>query len=191
MPLKIPATLKFPLGDQLNAGCRVTPKSTWATVNVPLIQKLAKPNEDIVLQFRQPPPGPPPKKDGRGEINIVLDRGIHSIPPYMRFVSYSPQIAELLGVSESFKFPLRSFPPGVTCKRLASGPAIRFDPEVAGSMLSAHQVGVDWVKQIRLSNRDTGKTVILSPVGQPRRLRPNIHFDFGEFERRRDRWLSE
>ena len=110
MPLKIPATLKFPLGDQLNAGCRVTPKSTWATVNVPLIQKLAKPNEDIVLQFRQPPPGPPPKKDGRGEINIVLNRGIHSIPPYMRFVSYSPQDRRAVRRFGKLQIPAAQFP---------------------------------------------------------------------------------
>ena len=168
-PLKIPATLKFPLRDQLNAGCRLTPNSTWATVNIPLIQKLAKPNEDIVLQFRQPPPAPPPKNDGRGEINIVLDGGIRSLPPY---------IAKQLKVEGGPGGP--GFPRGVTFKREASGPAIGFDPKIAGSILSANRIGVDWLKETRRYNRDTGKRVILSPVGQPRHLRPNIHFDFGE-----------
>ncbi len=169
MPLKIPATLKFPLRDQLNAGCRLVPNSTWAMVNVPVIQRLAKPNEDIVLQFRQPPPAPPPKNDGRGEFNIVVDGGIRSLPPYI-----AQQLEPQGGLVR------RGFPPGVTFKRAARGPAIRFDPRIAGSILSANQIGVDWLKATRRYNRGTGKRVILSPVGQPKRLRPNIHFEFGE-----------
>jgi hypothetical protein len=168
-PLKIPATLKFPLRDQLNAGCRLTPNSTWGPVNVPLIQMLAKPNEDIVLQFRSPPPDSPQKDFGLGEINIVLDGGIRSLPPEI-----ARQLRPDGGPGGS------GFPPGITLRKEASGPAIGFDPKIAGSILSANQIGVDWLKATRRYNRDTGKRVILSPVGQPKSLRPNIHFDFGE-----------
>ena len=169
-PLKIPTTLKCPLQDQLNAGCRLTASSTWNPVNVPLMQQLAKPEENITLQFRQPP-GVPPKNDGTDEINIVFGGGASVLPPDI--VKKLRPEGELAGIG---------VPPGVNFREGApgQGPAISFDPKVAGSIFDAHRIGVDWLKATRQKNRYPGKTVILSPAGQPKNLAPNVRFDFGK-----------
>lgn len=169
VPLKLPTTIKFPSQDQLNAGCRLTPGSSWRAVNVPLVEKLSKPDVDIVIELRQPPPASHPVDDGKGDINILVDGGSGSLPP---------EILEQLARSTELARSLS--PPGVTLGTEPGGPVIKFNPRIPGSALTANRIGVDWLKATRRFNRATGNLVILSPAGQPRDILPNIHFDFGE-----------
>ncbi|WP_029557431.1 caspase family protein [Xanthobacter sp. 91] len=169
IPLKIPTTIKFPSQYQLNAGCQLTPGSSWRAVNVPLVEELSKPDVDIVLELRQPPPASPPADDGKGDINIMVDGGRGSLPPEIL-----DQLARSTEQARSVS------PPGVTFGTEAGGPVIRFNPRIPGSAFTANRIGVDWLKATRRYNRASGKQVILSPAGQPRYLQPNIHFDFGE-----------
>ena len=170
-PLKIPVTLKFPLQDLINAGCRLAPESTWKAVNVPLQQRLAHAAVDIIFELRQPPPASPKGDDGSDEINIVVDPGPGGGPMSAEIAKQLSPVGEIGG---------SKLPPSVAFRKDANGPAITFNRIDDKSILDAHGIAIDWLKTLRRTNPGHGGHVILSPVGQPKDARPNVHFDFGK-----------
>ena len=44
--------------------------------------------------------------------------------------------------------------------------------------LHANRLAIDWLKTLRRANPGEGGHIVLSPVGQPKDVRPNVHFDF-------------
>jgi hypothetical protein len=169
VPMKIPATLKFPLQDQINAACRLLPKSTWTTVNVPLVQRLGSPDADIIFQLRQPPPDSPSGNDGTDEINIVVDPGPGGGPLSAEIAKQLAPDGEIGGAK---------LPPSAAFRKDANGPTITFSRNDSASILAANRLAIDWLKTLRRANPGEGGHVVLSPVGQPKGVRPNVHFDF-------------
>jgi hypothetical protein len=170
-PLKIPVTLKFPLHDLINAGCRLAPESSWKAVNVPLQQKLGNAAVDIIFELRQPPPASPKSDDGSDEINIVVDPGPGGRPMAAEIAKQLSPVGEIGGAK---------LPPSVAFRKDANGPAITFNRIDDKSILDAHGIAIDWLKTLRRTSPGQGGHVILSPVGQPKDAQPNVHFDFGK-----------
>jgi caspase domain-containing protein len=166
-PLKIPVALKFPLTDRITAGCRLTPQSTWQAVNIPLQANLDQPSIDLTIELRQPPGTNPRAGNGTDEINIVVNGGVDSLPP---------EIVRQLNTAGA----QANFPTGMSIREDDSGPTIGLDSHDVGTIRHANQVAAIWLKSIRRYNRGTGTSVVLSPLGEPKDLRPKVHFDFGD-----------
>jgi hypothetical protein len=171
LPLKLPTTLKFPLYDRINAACRLLPKSTWATVNVPLEQRLGSADAELVFQLRQPPPASPSVGDGSDEINIVVDPGPGGGP-------LPPEIARQL--APNGRIGGAKLPPGAVYRKDANGPTITFSRNDSRSILDGSRLAVDWLRTLRRTSPSNGGHIVLSPVGFPKDVRPNVHFEFGK-----------
>ncbi|WP_316231116.1 caspase family protein [Bradyrhizobium sp. SZCCHNR1051] len=169
VPLKIPAILKLPLQDQINAACRLAPESVWRVVNIPLVQRLGSADAEVIFELRQPPPTLPRSNDGTDEINIVVD-------PRPGGGLMSTEIARQL--APDGKIGGAILPPNATFRKDANGLSITFSQNDSVSILNASRLAIDWLKTLRRADPGKGGHIVLSPVGQPRDVQPNVHFDF-------------